>query len=317
MGDDDTVFVVDNLVRVLSKYDHRQFYYIGSSSESHIQNIYFSYNMAYGGGGFAISYPLAKALASMQDGCIQRYPGLYGSDDRIQACMAELGVPLTKENGFHQYDVFGSLLGLLGSHPVTPLVSIHHLDVVNPIFPRMTRVQALKHLFYTTQGDTASALQQSICYDKDYLWSITVSWGYVVQIVRGIMSPRELETPTRTFLNWYPRADFTAYTFNTRPVKRQPCTKPFLFYARATKYDEDKRQIIGVYERDRKDEQPVCRWKMESPDKLDSIVVVKKPDEQRWLRSPRRDCCRIMPSRTKSQMYLSVGSCREDEISEV
>lgn len=102
MGDDDTVFVVDNLVRVLSKYDHNQFYYVGSSSESHVQNIYFSYGMAYGGGGFAISYPLAKELEKMQDKCIQRYPGLYGSDDRMQACMAELGVPLTREAGFHQ-----------------------------------------------------------------------------------------------------------------------------------------------------------------------------------------------------------------------
>ncbi|KAL2964936.1 hypothetical protein AAZX31_16G031600 [Glycine max] len=102
MGDDDTVFVAENLVKVLQKYDHNQFYYIGSSSESHLQNIYFSYNMAYGGGGFAISYPLAVALEKMQDRCIQRYPGLYGSDDRIQACMAELGVPLTKEKGFHQ-----------------------------------------------------------------------------------------------------------------------------------------------------------------------------------------------------------------------
>ncbi|KAK4787723.1 hypothetical protein SAY86_011556 [Trapa natans] len=102
MGDDDTVFVTDNLVRVLRKYDHRQFYYIGSLSESHLQNIYFSYGMAYGGGGFAISYPLAKALSKIQDRCIHRYPGLYGSDDRIQACMAELGVPLTKELGFHQ-----------------------------------------------------------------------------------------------------------------------------------------------------------------------------------------------------------------------
>lgn len=102
MGDDDTVFIVDNVLRVLSKYDHNQFYYIGSSSESHVQNIFFSYAMAYGGGGFAISYPLAKELEKMQDRCIQRYPGLYGSDDRIHACMAELGVPLTKEPGFHQ-----------------------------------------------------------------------------------------------------------------------------------------------------------------------------------------------------------------------
>ncbi|XP_075661762.1 uncharacterized protein LOC142631476 [Castanea sativa] len=68
MGDDDdTVFVTENLVRVLSKYDHNQYYYIGSLSESHLQNKYFSYGMAYGGGGFAISYPLAKALEKMQD----------------------------------------------------------------------------------------------------------------------------------------------------------------------------------------------------------------------------------------------------------
>lgn len=109
MGDDDTVFVTDNLVRILNKYDHNQYYYIGSSSESHLQNIHFSYGMAYGGGGFAISYPLAKALEKMQDRCIQRYPGLYGSDDRMQACMSELGVPLTKELGFHQVSCwFGS-----------------------------------------------------------------------------------------------------------------------------------------------------------------------------------------------------------------
>lgn len=114
MGDDDTVFVVDNVVRILEKYDHHQYYYIGSNSESHVQNIIFSYAMAYGGGGFAISYPLAQELAKMQDRCIQRYPALYGSDDRIQACMAELGVPLTKEQGFHQVSKFFFLRALTG-----------------------------------------------------------------------------------------------------------------------------------------------------------------------------------------------------------
>lgn len=102
MGDDDTVFLVENVVRVLSKYDHNQLYYIGCISESHVQNIVFSYAMAFGGGGFAISYPLAKELEQMHDRCLQRYPGLYGSDDRMHACMAEIGVPLTKEYGFHQ-----------------------------------------------------------------------------------------------------------------------------------------------------------------------------------------------------------------------
>lgn len=107
MGDDDTVFFPENLVRVLRKYDHKQFYYIGAPSESHLQNLHqFSYGMAYGGGGFAISYPLAKVLEKMQDLCIERYSDLYGSDDRIHACMAELGVPLTREAGFHQVSFF-------------------------------------------------------------------------------------------------------------------------------------------------------------------------------------------------------------------
>ncbi|KAL8496785.1 hypothetical protein ACS0TY_020458 [Phlomoides rotata] len=311
MGDDDTVFIVDNVLRVLSKYDPNQYYYIGSSSESHVQNIFFSYSMAYGGGGFAISYPLAKELEKMQDRCIQRYPGLYGSDDRIQACMAELGVPLTKELGFHQYDVYGNLLGLLGAHPVAPLVSLHHLDVVDPVFPGLSRVEGLKRLFESAELDSASIIQQSFCYDKKNYWSISLSWGYVVQVMRGIISPRELEMPTRTFLNWYKRADYTAYAFNTRPVARHPCQKPFLFYLTSVKYDDKRNQIIGVYSRI-KEPHPYCRWKSESPDKLNSIVVLKRSDSSRWERSPRRDCCRVLPSRRPTVMYLWVGNCRTE-----
>ncbi|XP_054814984.1 uncharacterized protein LOC129315371 [Prosopis cineraria] len=316
MGDDDTVFVVNNVVRILSKYDHRHFYYIGSSSESHAQNIYFSYSMAYGGGGFAISYPLAKELAKTQDRCIQRYPGLYGSDDRIQACMAEIGVPLTKELGFHQYDVHGNLLGLLAAHPVTPLVTLHHLDVVEPIFPRMNRVQGLRHLMQAIKIDSASIMQQSICYDRTRYWSISVSWGYVVQVLKGVLSPRELEMPSRTFLNWFNKADYNGYSFNTRPASNYPCRKPFIFYINKSRYDRATKQIVGTYTRE-KSRSPFCQGEMETPEKLDSIVVLKKPDPFRWQKSPRRDCCRILPSHRRSTMYIWVDNCREGEVAEL
>ncbi|KAF5197705.1 Transferring glycosyl group transferase [Thalictrum thalictroides] len=316
MGDDDTVFVVDNVVRVLAKYDHQQYYYVGSSSESHVQNIFFSYSMAYGGGGFAISYPLAKALEKMQDKCIHRYPGLYGSDDRIQACMAELGVPLTKESGFHQYDVYGNLLGLLGAHPVAPLVSLHHLDVVDPIFPHMSQSRAIQHLFESIKLDSSSVMQHSICYDKRHIWSISISWGYVVQIIRGVLSPRELEMPTRTFLNWYKRADYTAYSFNTRPVAKHPCQKPFIYYMNTVRYDRANKQTLGIYRR-HPENFPPCRWKMVSPVVVDTVVIIKKTDPLRWQRSPRRDCCRVLPSKKSSTMYLSVGNCQEGELSEL
>ncbi|KAJ0666987.1 hypothetical protein HanPI659440_Chr17g0672821 [Helianthus annuus] len=101
-GDDDTVFFHENLVKTLSKYDHELPYFIGSNSESFIQNRFFSFSMAFGGAGFAISYPLAKTLAKVLDSCLERYHHLYGSDGRISSCLAELGVGITREPGFHQ-----------------------------------------------------------------------------------------------------------------------------------------------------------------------------------------------------------------------
>ncbi|KAJ4885309.1 hypothetical protein Rs2_35402 [Raphanus sativus] len=315
MGDDDTVFVAENLIRVLRKYDHNQMYYIGSLSESHLQNIYFSYGMAYGGGGFAVSYPLAVALGKMQDRCIKRYPALYGSDDRMQACMAELGVPLTKELGFHQYDVYGNLFGLLAAHPVAPFVTLHHLDVVEPIFPNMTRVDALKRLQGPAMLDSAGLMQQSICYDKRRKWTVSVSWGYAVQIFRGVFSAREMEMPSRTFLNWYRRADYTAYAFNTRPVSRHPCQKPFVFYMTTTGVHPITNITVSRYE-SYPVAHPECRWKMADPGDLRMVTVYKKPDPHLWDRSPRRNCCRVK-SKKNNTLEISVAVCKEGEVVEV
>lgn len=93
-------------MRILSKYNHNKWYYIGCRSESYEQNEKFSFDMAYGGGGFAISAPLARVLARVIDSCLDRYRHLYGSDARIFACLAELGVPLTVEAGFHQVSYY-------------------------------------------------------------------------------------------------------------------------------------------------------------------------------------------------------------------
>lgn len=101
-GDDDTLFFTENLVRILAKYNHNRWYYIGGSSESYEQNEKFYFDMAYGGGGFVISAPLARVLARVLGSCLDRYHHLFGSDARIFACLAELGVRLTLETGFHQ-----------------------------------------------------------------------------------------------------------------------------------------------------------------------------------------------------------------------
>ena len=62
--------------------------------------------MAFGGAGYALSYPLAEALTKNLDVCIKTYPKLYGSDHIIQSCVADLGVSLSRENGFHQVMLF-------------------------------------------------------------------------------------------------------------------------------------------------------------------------------------------------------------------
>lgn len=180
-----------------------------------------------------------------------------------------------------QYDVYGNLFGLLSAHPVTPLVTLHHLDVVEPIFPNVTRVNALKRLTVPMKLDSAGLMQQSICYDKERVWTVSVSWGFAVQIIRGVFSPREMEMPSRTFLNWYKRADYTAYAFNTRPVARNYCQKPFVFYMSTAKHDSSNNKTISEYVRHRVPH-PACKWKMEDPSVIDRIQVYKRPDPHLW-----------------------------------
>ncbi|KAL9297598.1 hypothetical protein ACSQ67_023494 [Phaseolus vulgaris] len=119
-GDDDTVFFVDNVVRALARYDHRRWFYVGSNSESYDQNVDHSFEMAFGGGGFAISCSLAEVLARVLDSCLRRYANLYGSDSRIYSCVAELGVGLTHEPGFHQ-------VGSVVQMPHFPSTNLSHL----------------------------------------------------------------------------------------------------------------------------------------------------------------------------------------------
>ena len=179
--------------------------------------------------------------------------------------------------------MYGNLFGLLAAHPVTPFVTLHHLDVVEPIFPNATQVQALQRLKIPMKLDSAGLMQQSICYNKAMKWTISVSWGFAVQIIRGVLSPREMEMPTRTFLNWYRRADYTAYAFNTRPVARNPCQKPFVYYLSKARFDKARNQTVSEYLRHRV-QHPLCRWRMVEPSTIDRVIVYKERDPQWWTR---------------------------------
>nr|XP_024373179.1 uncharacterized protein LOC112281168 isoform X4 [Physcomitrium patens] len=318
MGDDDTLFVADNLVQVLSKYDHTKMYYVGSNSESHLQNILFSYDMAFGGGGFAISYPLAKALAKMQDDCLSRYSYLFGSDDRMHACMAELGIPLTKEPGFHQLDIVGDISGLLAAHPVAPLVTLHHLEKLRPIFPNtatknFTRVRALSHLLKAAEIEAASVAQQSICYDSRRKWSFSVSWGYVVQVLKGFITPRELEVAQRTFLSWHRESSKVEFPFNTRANPDDICKQPTRFFMDSVKGPAHDSQDLmeAVFVREFNGQMD-CAEQLQPLSAVKRIRVMRKKTHELWYQTPRRSCCRIRKWKNEN-IDIHVGECEEGE----
>ncbi|KAJ8749190.1 hypothetical protein K2173_018662 [Erythroxylum novogranatense] len=309
-GDDDTLFFVDNLLETLSKYDHNEWYYIGSNSESYDQNLRYSFDMAFGGGGFAISYPLAKVLARVLDSCLIRYANLYGSDARIFSCLAELGVTLTHEPGFHQVDMRGSLFGLLSAHPVSPLVSLHHLDAVDAIFPSMNRTQAMHHLFEAVSKDHARILQQTVCYDRKNSLTVSVAWGYSVQVFEGNEPLPDLILPQRTFRPWRRSrmGDFSRLMFNVREYPKNPCKRPAVFFMEKVSLIDNG--IWSTYRRHREED---CS-RANAVNNLERIRVFSHKLESHagQMIASRRQCCDV--SGFNESMVVSIRQCGVDEL---
>ncbi|XP_040991735.1 uncharacterized protein LOC121238508 [Juglans microcarpa x Juglans regia] len=312
MGDDDTVFFTDNLVSVLASYDHNQMYYIGGSSESVEQDTLHSYDMAFGGGGFAISYPLAAQLVNVFDGCLDRYYTFYGSDQRVWACVSELGVPLTKQRGFHQFDIRGDPFGILSAHPLAPLLSLHHLDNLKPMFPNQTQIESVESLMRAYRIDPRRILQQSFCYNHRRKWSVTIAWGYTVQIYASLLTAKDLQTPLLTFKTWRSWSD-GPFTFNTRPMSSDPCGQPITYFL-------DKVQEVGrsgtltTYKRFVAKIGNSCGTSdYARAMAVQSIKVASlKMDPEHWRKAPRRQCCEIMDRGTvkDSSLRIRIRKCR-------
>ncbi|XP_041993924.1 uncharacterized protein LOC121744451 [Salvia splendens] len=312
-GDDDTLFFPENLVKTLSKYDDGLWYYIGTNSESFAQNKFFSYEMAFGGAGFAVSYPLAKVLASVLDSCLARYPHLFGSDGRIQACLAELGISLTHEPGFHQMDIRGSMLGFLTSHPLRPIVSLHHWDAMDSIFPKMERKDAILHLFQAVNIDSQRVMQQTVCYDRWFSWTISISWGYAVQIFPHHLSLPEALRTLETYQPWKKGASgiHELYDVDTLALHPDPCRRPTVFFLHSVSSATDG--IRSIY---RNMTSENCTYNdPRSPRKLEQIIVMshKLDLDQKQLLAPRRQCCDVLPSAAGNVMEIAVRECGHEE----
>ncbi|XP_062095532.1 uncharacterized protein LOC133801359 [Humulus lupulus] len=296
MGDDDTVFFTENLVVVLGKYDHNEMYYVGGNSESVEQNVIHSYSMAYGGGGFAVSYPLAVELVRVLDSCINRYHNFFGSDQKVQGCLSEMGVPLTKELGFHQLDIRGHSYGLLAAHPVAPLVSLHHINYLEPLFPNQTRIDSLKRLVSAYEMDPGRTLQQAVCYDLKRKWSISVSWGYTVQLYPSLVTAKELSTAWLTFKTWRSWS-LGPFTFNTRLFSQNPCENPIFYFMDGAEITGSGRTLTS-YKKQRlitSDANDCGRGDYAAALAIQSFnVSATHFNPELWSnKAPRRHCCEI------------------------
>ncbi|KAK6919398.1 Protein of unknown function DUF604 [Dillenia turbinata] len=309
-GDDDTVFFKENLVRVLGKYDWERWYYVGSNSENYEQNVEYSFDMAFGGGGFAISYGLGLALARVFDDCLMRYGHLYGSDARVFSCLAELGVGLTHEPGFHQVDMRGNLFGMLSAHPLSLLVSLHHVGSIDPIFPNKNRTEALRHLFEAVDVDSARILQQSVCYDHSNLLTISIAWGFAIEVYEGNLLLPDLLPLWRTFMPWRRnRYVDPHYMFNVREYSKDPCERPALFFLESVishnygVWSNYTRHGVGNCQRSNI-MQNLELVKVFSP-KLELDIVE--------LKAPRRQCCDVSSSAFEP-MVIGIRPCGAHEL---
>lgn len=130
---------------------------------------------------------------------------------------------------------------------MAPLVSLHHLDYLEPMFPNYTRIDSLKSLIKAYQIDPARIIQQSFCYDHMQKWSISIAWGHSVQLYLSMIPANDLQTPLQTFKTWRSWRN-GPFTFNTRPVSSDPCKHPILYFLNEV-LEVGKSGTVTTYER--------------------------------------------------------------------
>ncbi|GER40765.1 hypothetical protein STAS_17451, partial [Striga asiatica] len=282
MGDDDSISFVDNMVDVLSKYDHERYYYLGGNSESIVSNNLFSFDQAFGGGGIILSRKLAKALARDMESCLKRY-----------------------------VDLRGDISGLLSSHSLSPLLSLHHFDKVGPIFPNMVRHLSTRHLMKAAGAGQSRLLQQTICHNRLTNWTFSISWGYSAHIYENIFPRSYLQRPIETFGPWLAGSKPPFYLFNTRPRSRDPCLAPHVFFfewVMQSPHDE----VLTSYSRAWPRGMPACSSTANRSANYVQQIQVFSPAVKR-TRVDRCECCGII--RVYSIVAeIRIRECSTDEI---
>ncbi|XP_047319082.1 uncharacterized protein LOC124922390 [Impatiens glandulifera] len=314
MGDDDSIFFLENWIELLRKYDHNKYVYIGGHSESVLPNFIHSFEMGFGGAGVAFSYPLAQALVPRLDECIKRYPQLYAADQMWQSCCADIGVFLSPQRGIHQIDLHGDISGLLSAHPPVPIISLHHPEKVNPYFPKLDRKDSVNHLMKAAKVDQSRLLQQSVCYNRENSWSFSVAWGYSVHIYEAMYPMSILQKPLETFKPWVIKNVVPPFfIFNTRWPVRDPCLAPHVFYMESIEDGAEDDLIVTTYKREGPRGLHACLANgNHSADYVSNIRVYSSSTKLKG--ESRRDCCDVVSLDESNLVEIKYRECLKDEV---
>jgi Protein of unknown function, DUF604 len=179
-----------------------------------------------------------------------------------------------------QFDLHGDISGFLSAHPFAPLLSFHHIDAFDPIFPDMTRDAALHHLMEAAKVDHSRILQQTVCYDHNHNLSFSVSWGYSVHIYEMLHAPGYLHIPIQTFQPWNSLGN-PPFMFNVRPVSSDPCLAPHVFFFEHAEKANGLDYITTNYVRKAARGLPACADN--SADSISQIVVFSPIQLFNWV----------------------------------
>lgn len=179
IGDDDTLFVPEAVELYLRSLPASHKWYIGAPSESVSQRELYGNLMlnngdvmkdfAFGGGGIIISQALMEEMAQQMSHCLQNYSGLFGGDQRIAVCAHHAGGNLSHNQGMHQCDLVSTnIASTLEAHPLTPLLSLHHMGNVH-----LPQGATLMDVRGAIRRNPFGALQQSVCIANAGLFSIS------------------------------------------------------------------------------------------------------------------------------------------------
>jgi hypothetical protein len=201
VGDDDTVWFIENLLYTLQHYNSSNVIYLGDISDKTVQIAHHRDYYAYGGGGVLLSRPLVLRFSQHTQEC-KRFTNMFAGDAMIGKCVtAVLKVNLTRNSNFHQMDHGGDNSGILESG-VDGLVSLHHMFCIwKPFFDehadKINETMYLLELAYNTFKKTF--LKRYVRFNYKTKQTLLITLGYSFSIFSRILSHAELTEIEKTW----------------------------------------------------------------------------------------------------------------------